>query len=259
MLVSARATYRSEEEGESTSVSHHSFPSPSFCLPLHRAFSAVETIESSFLLSRPDYLPLVSGGWGFSVEQVISCVDFIILGGCSGGWADLAYEYVKGSGIMNATSDPFDGTFGWCPYNATQEAVTKAGNYTFATPPCLFNCKEQRMDLLQRTVALVAPVSVCLNTDNWADYTGGVLPASSCSSDFINMDHCVQVVGYSINATAPDQSYWLVRNSWGSSWGVDGYIHLQLNMSVNTCGVANQATNIPIVPIDEEADYLQEA
>jgi hypothetical protein len=147
------------------------------------------------------------------VEEVVSCTNFGLFGGCQGGWADLAYERVKKNGIMNATDDPWtsgDGSTGIClPLNSP---VTFVSNYSFATPPCLTNCDNQRMDLLQQTVALKAPVSVCLDADAWDSYTGGIFPASACADAFTQMDHCVQLVGYSINQTDPTQSYWLVRS-----------------------------------------------
>ena len=57
-------------------------------------------------------------------------------------------------------------------------------------------------------------------------------------------DHCVMAVGY--NPTAP-KPYWIVRNSWASTWGEDGYIYLE--MSKNTCGLANDVT-VPEVKLD---------
>ena len=57
-----------------------------------------------------------------------------------------------------------------------------------------------------------------------------------------SVDHCVQAVGVDTGASSP---YWLVRNSWGTSWGEKGYIYLA--MGDNTCGIANlgaQATSV---------------
>jgi C1A family cysteine protease len=60
------------------------------------------------------------------------------------------------------------------------------------------------------------------------------------------MNHCIQLVGYSINNTDPSQSYWLARNSWDVTWGMNGYIQMEFNYSINTCGMADQATNVII-------------
>lgn len=57
---------------------------------------------------------------------------------------------------------------------------------------------------------------------------------------------CLQLVGYNVNTTDASQSYWIVRNSWGPKWGLNGYIHLQLDYGLNTCGVATQATTVEL-------------
>merc|ERR1711908_188431 len=55
---------------------------------------------------------------------------------------------------------------------------------------------------------------------------GGVLTSSSCASSSLKLDHAIQLVGYNADASTP---YWIVRNSWGSSWGEDGYIYLEMD------------------------------
>ena len=61
------------------------------------------------------------------------------------------------------------------------------------------------------------------------------------------LDHCVQLTGYTGYTgsakdcgAGTDKCVWAVRNSWGRTWGKEGYILLQ--MGKNTCGVANDAT-----------------
>jgi C1A family cysteine protease len=73
-------------------------------------------------------------------------------------------------------------------------------------------------------------LSVCLNADNWASYESGVL--SDCGTD---QNHCVQIVG--VNT---DEGYWIVRNSWGTTWGLDGYIYLKYGQ--DTCGITTNPT-----------------
>jgi C1A family cysteine protease len=73
-------------------------------------------------------------------------------------------------------------------------------------------------------------------------YTGGVLTQAACGGyASFNMDHAVQLVGYNAAATSP---YWIVRNSWATNWGENGYILLQYPQ--NTCGFANQVTQVTI-------------
>merc|ERR1711865_796605 len=66
-------------------------------------------------------------------------------------------------------------------------------------------------------------------------------------------DHCVMATGF--NSTAPTP-YWIVRNSWASTFGEEGYIYLE--MAKNTCGLADDAT-IPQVKLDLSEDMVAEA
>merc|ERR1712066_131974 len=84
--------------------------------------------------------------------------------------------------------------------------------------------------------------------------------AHFCSVRFYGaayQDHCVMAVGFNTSAPKP---YWIVRNSWASTWGEQGYIYLE--MDKNTCGLADDAT-IPSVKVDisdsAEVAQLREA
>merc|ERR1711988_1523841 len=71
--------------------------------------------------------------------------------------------------------------------------------------------------------AEVGPLAVAVYASGWGGYGGGVYDGCSYDSN-IALNHAVQLVGYGTDEALGD--YWIVRNSWGSRWGEDGYIRL---------------------------------
>jgi hypothetical protein len=234
------------------------------------AFSATETIESQMILN-------TGGMYDFTLspQQVASCTPgngtYGCLG-CQGGFTEGAYDYVKSApGLANGFFIPYlqsltqtEPTLA-CP-SAKVAAITgplkelqgsygQVSDYKYAVPPCTSGaCANQ--DLKGFAAALEeTPLSVCVNAGVWNSYTGGVMSAAACGPmGAAYLDHCVMAVGF--NTTAPTP-YWIVRNSWATTWGDQGYIYLE--MAKNTCGLADGAT-IPTVKVDlSEAETAEVA
>merc|ERR1712019_198723 len=140
-----------------------------------------------------------------STQQIISCDKTD--DGCDGGNTETAYSYVKKAGGLDTAKDYPDkshvsGNTGKCHWDKKEAA--KVTGFTYAVPECKRGkCKNQDED--------------------------GLAAA--------DLDHCVQLVGYDKSGPVP---YWIVRNSWNTDWGIDGYMHLK--MGSNLCGVADDAT-----------------
>lgn len=228
------------------------------------AFSATEAIESQ--------LAVQTGGryrLDLSAQQITSCTPSTGTygcAGCQGGFTEGAYDYVKTvAGLANSFFIPYaqslteESATVKCPkekveqingpYEQLQGGYAAVTGYSYATPPCTEGaCAHQDLKKLAAAAAQT-PVSVCVNAGVWNDYTGGVLTSAACGSmGAADQDHCVGLVGF--NTTAP-KPYWIVRNSWASTWGEQGYIYLE--MAKNTCGLADDAT-IP----DVKADFSDE-
>jgi cathepsin F len=204
------------------------------------AFSTVEAIESAWEIAGN---PLTV----FSEQQIVACDTNDA--GCNGGNPPTAYEYVQSAGGLALETDyPYASSSGTSPI--CQNFTVSGGQisaYSYATEPCYARCARQNEDTLASTVATIQPPSICVDASEWSDYTGGVLTTSSCSSKYLKLDHCVQLVGYNGYTGSVSEStngYWIVRNSWNTDWGVDGYIYLQ--MGTNTCGIADEATVVSI-------------
>ena len=81
---------------------------------------------------------------------------------------------------------------------------------------------------------MIEPISIAVDAENWSSYSSGIF--SDCSSSEENLDHGVLLVGYN-----QEDQYYIVKNSWGASWGEEGYIRLALG---NTCGICLSASYV---------------
>jgi len=188
------------------------------------AFSATEAIESAWILAGKSNNATLN----LAPQQIVDCDNYD--GGCNGGETGTAYDYViSAGGLEGEASYPYQGQDGTCEFSAS-EVVAKIGSWNYAT-------EWYSETTLQQNLVSWGPLSICVDASNWQDYASGVMTWEQCA--YVNLlDHCVQLVGY---ATDPsDGPYWIVRNSWGTSWGVDGFIYLE--MWADTCGIAHQAT-----------------
>ena len=190
------------------------------------AFSATEQIETDAALATGKLITL-------SPQQITSCDKTDL--GCNGGNTETAYAYVKKAGGLEPASDyPYrsgtTGSSGTCAAEKAEEAVSITG-YTSVSKS---RWSEGKMvSQIQKS-----PISVCVDAEKWQTYTSGIL-GRSCGSQ---IDHCVQAVGLQSkgDADGKSKSYWIVRNSWNTDWGEDGYIYVQ--EGINACGIAKDAT-----------------
>jgi len=198
------------------------------------AFSTVEEIESDWILAGNAMVEL-------SPEQIVDCdtVDQ----GCNGGDTTTAYQYVEKAGLESEASYPYtsglasgvdggssgSGGPSTCSYKAADVVVNITG-YSYGTTG-------NNENTMMANVASLGPMSVCLATGGWQTYSSGILTAATCGT---SVDHCVQVVGY--NTGSAQGKYWIVRNSWDTDWGIQGYIYVQLG--TNACDIAGEVTYV---------------
>ena len=162
----------------------------------------------------------------YSEQQLVDCANGSWGNmGCNGGLMDLAFAYVEKYPLETESDYPYKGVDGTCAYDASK-GVGKAAGYADVTP----NQPAQLKAALAK-----GPVSVAIEADRlvFQFYQGGVITSANCGQ---NLDHGVLAVGY---GTESGQEYFLVKNSWGASWGDQGYVKISADSS-NVCGILSQ-------------------
>lgn len=182
------------------------------------AFSTTGSVEGAGKIQAGKLVSL-------SEQQLVDCSQAQGNQGCEGGLMDQAFEYIiSNNGITTEAAYPYTAMDGTC--NTTATAAMMITSYTDVT--------SGDENALAAAVSL-GPVSVAIEADQacFQFYSSGILNDPSCGT---NLDHGVLAVGYDkTNSASP---YWIVKNSWGTSWGMNGYVLLALG--VNECGINSQ-------------------
>jgi C1A family cysteine protease len=185
-------------------------------------FSATGAIEGAWAIQTGELVDL-------SEQELVDCAG-VKYGshGCNGGQMDGAFEYVIKNGQCGANYS-YTGKSGACQKCLAIAAVSSC-----------YDVLANDQVALKAAVAQ-QPVSVAIEADTnyFQFYSGGVLAGVECGT---NLDHGVLIVGY---GTENNQDYWLVKNSWSTSWGEDGYIKIGRSDSKNdkgVCGIAMEAS-----------------
>jgi len=149
--------------------------------------------------------------------------------GCDGGLMTQAMDYIiQNKGIDTEASYPYTAQDGTCHYSAANSG---------ATLKSYVNVNQGDENDLQVKVH-AGPTSVAIDASHssFQFYSSGVYNEPDCSTS--QLDHGVLAIGWGVYQTT---DYWLVKNSWGTDWGQQGYIWMSRN-DANQCGIATMAT-----------------
>ncbi|KAK3162782.1 hypothetical protein QOZ80_1BG0093710 [Eleusine coracana subsp. coracana] len=188
------------------------------------AFSAVVAMEGINAIRTGKLVSL-------SEQELIDCDR--AENGCQGGLMENAFEFVKKhGGVTTESAYPYRAANGTCDNTRSLRAPLVVIDGHQMVPA-------NSEDALAQAVAN-QPVSVAIDASGQAlqFYSEGVF-TGDCGTD---LDHGVAVVGYGVNEE-DGTPYWIVKNSWGSTWGEGGYIRMQRGVGDGgLCGIAMEAS-----------------
>jgi len=190
-------------------------------------FSTTGALESHWAL-HTNSAPL-----NLSEQQLIDCAGDFNNHGCNGGLPSQAFEYIRyNDGIDSEDAYPYLGVDSTCKFNKSAVAAkVYFGSY---------NISQGDETALTQQLVLRGPVSIAFQvTKDFTSYKSGVYTSTECGSGPADVNHAVLAVGFGYDPSTK-LNYWIVKNSWGESWGNKGYFWIQ--KGVNMCGVATCAS-----------------
>ena len=186
------------------------------------AFSATSSVESAVFI-KTNIL------YNLAEQQLVDCGSSTGNYGCNGGWMDYAFQYIINVGGQEQSSDyPYTARDGTCKYAASL-AKGKIASFTDVGKN---DCKGLLSAITKQ------PTSVAIAANAIMFYSSGVFDNASCGT---SLNHGVTAVGY---GTDTGKNFYIVRNSWGSSWGEAGYIRMSRDVQTDTgiCGICMVAS-----------------
>ena len=178
------------------------------------AFSTTGALEGAHFVATKKLVSL-------SEQQFVDCSKKNA--GCNGGDMYAAMVYAKTNPVELESAYPYTGRDGTCKFDKTKGVVT-------ATSAA--RVQANSVAALKAAIA-ISPVSVSIEADTrvFQGYTGGILNSAKCGT---NLDHGVLAVGY---GTENGQDFYIVKNSWGPTWGEKGYIRIAAVNGAGICGI----------------------
>ncbi|XP_073027153.1 low-temperature-induced cysteine proteinase-like [Primulina eburnea] len=173
------------------------------------AFSSTGAVEGINALTTRELVSL-------SEQELVDCDSTNY--GCNGGYMDYAFEWIINNGGINAEYNyPYNGNDDKCNSTKEGEKVVSIDGY--------IDVEEEESAMLCAVAKQPVSVGIYGSAIDFQLYTGGIYDGE-CSGNPDEIDHAVLVVGY---GSEGDEEYWIVKNSWGKDWGMNGYAWIRRN------------------------------
>lgn len=158
----------------------------------------------------------------FAEQQLVDCSTANY--GCNGGWQYKAFKYFESHDAILESNYKYTAKDGTCQYSSKSKTNVEVSTYA--------NVRADNVDQMKAAVAK-QPLSVSIEADKsvFQSYSSGIFNSSKCGT---SLDHAVLVVGYGSSGST---EYWIMKNSWGKSWGESGYMRMEIESGKGVCGV----------------------
>jgi C1A family cysteine protease len=148
-------------------------------------------------------------------------------GGCNGGDVQNAYEYAEKNPVQLLEDYPYVAIDGKCAYDRSKGKVSVTS---------YVNVKVNSVEQLKAALSVgAAHVSIQADKPVFHQYTGGIITDTGCGT---HHNHAITAIGYgSSTVNGEEVEYYIVKNSWGPTWGEDGYVRIAAVAGEGICGV----------------------
>ncbi|CAF0712111.1 unnamed protein product [Brachionus calyciflorus] len=190
------------------------------------AFSATGAIEAHHAKKTGSIVSL-------SEQQLVDCSTPFGNNGCRGGYMNNAFRYIiQNNGINSDKIYPYSGNGGRCRFRSNDRSKIQMTSFV----------KIPRGDeaAMEQALSTVGPISIAIDASlqTFQFYSSGIYSDAACKNKFEDLNHAVLLVGY---GSEGNDQYWILRNSWGTQWGNQGYMKIAKGKD-NMCGIATESS-----------------
>lgn len=215
------------------------------------AYAAAASLESRYLIKK-GLLASSATNINLAEQQLVDCVRsprtsttgaLYNSGGCSGGWSQEAFDYARKYNVTFEPSYPYTATNGVCKQRPLTATGAVAQSLKQDVPnPGYFTVTPNNVTALKAAVAYTPTVFYFRVENPFQFYSGGVF-STPCAST--NINHAMLIYGYWSSILPGSTNYWMIKNSWGTGWGIGGKAKILMQSSGSGLCTAQKYAYLP--------------